>query len=112
MAGQVTLKIERRMMPIDTKIRTALRRKNLDLPPKPRVLSIEAEDYVDWTGDEALRIWVVIDEDTTDAELQNGKAIIQLKRTIHDSLLNKGVTLYPYIFLTKPSEQVAADEEE
>jgi hypothetical protein len=99
-------------MAVDAKTRAALRRKNLKLPPKPRVLAIEAEDYVDWTGDEALRILVVIDENTTDEELRNGKAILQLKRTIHDSLLNQGITLFPYIFLSKPSERLVTDEEE
>jgi hypothetical protein len=99
-------------MPVDTNTRAALQRKNLDLPAKPRVLAIEAEDYVDWTGEAALRVWVVIDEDTTDEELRNGKAIIQLKNAIHDSLLKKGITLYPYVFLTKPSERSATDEEE
>ena len=100
-------------MAVDAKkVRSALRLKSLDLPPKPRVLSIEAEDYVDWTGDEALRVWVVIDEDTTDEELQNGKAIIQLKMAIHDSLLSKGITLFPYTRITKPSERFPSDEEE
>jgi hypothetical protein len=98
-------------MPVDAKVRNALKRKNLKLPARPRVLSIEAEDYVDSMGDDALRIWVVIDEDTTDADI-NGKDIIQLKGTIHDSLLKHGVTLYPYVFLTKPSERHATDEEE
>jgi hypothetical protein len=99
-------------MPVDAKTRAALKLKNLKLPPKPRVLAIEAEDYVDWTGDDALRIWVVIDENTTDEEVQNGKAIIQLKRAIHDSLLAKGITLFPYMTLTKPSERLGSDEEE
>ncbi len=100
-------------MPADLKkVRSALRLKSLDLPPKPRVLSIEAEDYVDWTGDEALRVWVTIAEDTTDEELLNGKATIQLKNAIHDSLLSKGITLFPYIRITKPSERYPSDEEE
>lgn len=100
-------------MPADAKkVRSALRLKSLDLPPKPRVLSIEAEDYVDWTGDEALRVWVTIAEDTTDEELQNGKATIQLNRAIHDSLLSKGITLFPYVTITKPSERYPSDEEE
>ena len=99
-------------MPIDTKTRSALKLKNLALPPKPRVLAIEAEDYVDWTGDEALRIWVTIDENTTDEELLNGAAIIQLKGAIHDSLLKKGITLFPYVRIAKPSERFATNGED
>jgi hypothetical protein len=99
-------------MPVDAKVKAALRLKNLPLPPRPRVLSIEAEDYVDWTGDAALRIWVTIDENTTDEELLNGEAIIQLKDAIHDSLLKKGIELFPYITLTKPSERFGPEEDE
>jgi hypothetical protein len=101
-------------MPADvkTRARAALKLKNLKLPPKPRVLAIEVEDYVDWTKEEALRVWAVIDENTTDAELQNGKAIIELKEAIHDTLLAKGITLYPYISLIKPSERLETDDED
>jgi hypothetical protein len=101
-------------MPADvkTRARAALKLKNLKLPPKPRVLAIEVEDYVDWTKEEALRVWAVIDEDTTDAELQNGKAIIELKEAIHDTLLAKGITLFPYITLIKPSERLETDDED
>jgi hypothetical protein len=81
------------------------------LPPKPHVRAIEAEDYVDWTGDPALRIWVEIDEDTTDEELLNGEAIMELTDAIHTSLQKKGITLFPYISFTKPSERFADEEE-
>jgi hypothetical protein len=100
-------------MPVDTRIQEALRLDKLDLPAKPRVLSIEAEDYVDWTGDDALRVWVTIAEDTADVDVGNGHAISRLKNAIHDSLLAKGITLFPYITLTKPSERfLSGDDEE
>jgi hypothetical protein len=99
-------------MPVDAKTRAALNLKRLKLPPKPRVLSIEAEDYVDWTGDEALRVWVVIDENTTDEELLDGEAASQLSNAIHDSLLSRGVSLFPYIRVVKPSERHATYDEE
>jgi len=98
-------------MPIDKKIRAALRLKNLKLPPKPHVLSIEAEDYVDWSGDDALRVWVVIDENTTDEELLNGPAAVQLRTAIHDSLRKKGITLFPFVRVVKPSERFLEEEE-
>lgn len=91
-------------MHVDTRVNEALRLDVLDLPPKPRVLSIEATDYVDWSGDPALRILVTIAEDTTDEELMNGKAISQLRNAIHDSLLANGISLFPYSNLAKPSE--------
>jgi hypothetical protein len=99
-------------MPVDKKVKTALQRKNLSLPLKPRVLSIEAENYVDWTGDDALRVWVTIAETTTDEELLDGSAAIQLFATIHDSLRKHGIALFPYIRVGKPSERAGNDEEE
>jgi hypothetical protein len=99
-------------MPVDTRVTEALRLDKLDLPPRPRVLAIEAEDHVDWTGDDALRVWVTIAEDTTDQELQNGRAISRLRNAIHDSLLAGGVTLFPYITLTTPSERFLNGDEE
>jgi hypothetical protein len=99
-------------MPVDARIQEALRLDALDLPPKPRVLAIEAEDYVDWTGDDALRVWVTIAEDTTDADVSNGRAIGQLKSAIRESVRAKGVTLFPYITLTKPSERHLQEGEE
>jgi hypothetical protein len=99
-------------MPVDAKTRAALKLKNLKLPPKPRVRTIEAEDYVNWEGEEALKIWVVINKNTTNEELQNGKALLQITRAIHDALLAKGITLFPYISFTKPSKRFITDEEE
>jgi hypothetical protein len=98
-------------MPVDTRVTDALRLDKLDLPPKPRVLAIEAEDYVDWSGDEALRVLVTIAEDTADEELRNGPAIIQLKNAIRDSIRAKGITLFPYIRVGKPSEFLPGDDE-
>jgi hypothetical protein len=99
-------------MPVDTRVTDALRLDKLDLPPRPRVLAIEAEDYVTYDGDEALRVWVVIAEDTTDEDVRNAQAIIQLKDAIRDNIRAEGVTLFPYITLTKPSERLAGDDEE
>jgi nitric oxide synthase oxygenase domain/subunit len=100
-------------MPADLKkAKAALNLQKLKLPSRPRVRAIEVEDYVDWAGDEALRVYVVIDESTTDEELRNGRAILDLKRAIHDSLLKKGITLFPYTIITKPSERFPEDEEE
>jgi hypothetical protein len=99
-------------MPVDKKVRNALRLKNLDLPPGPRVLAVEVEDYVNWEGEDALRVWVTIAEDTTDEELLDGRSGLRLTGAIHDSLLKHGVTLFPYIRVRKPSERLADQEEE
>src|SRR5215207_5422043 len=40
----------------------------LRLPKSPRVLEIRHEPYTDWAGDEALRVWVVLSDDTSEAQ--------------------------------------------
>ena len=90
-------------MAITQDIREALDLKHLNLPPEPKVLAIEVEEYVDWTGDDALRVLVTIDEDT-DVEKVPGESFLEMKEAIHDSLLSKGVELFPYISVAKPSE--------
>ena len=98
-------------MSVDVKTREALNLKNLRLPTGIPVLAIEVADEVDWTGDEALRVTVVIDEDVSDATLM-GPDSLRMKRAIRESLLANGITLFPYIFVTKPSERLVANEED
>src|SRR5262249_10046798 len=107
-----------RLMPVDAKTRAALKLKNLNLPPKPRVLTIKAEDYVNWDGEEALKIWVVINKNTTNKELQNGKALLQITGAIHDALLAKwsvseltpGLANVSYLLLDNPFRLQALEE--
>jgi hypothetical protein len=98
-------------MPVDEKTREALDLKILSLPASPVVLSVEAEDYTDSTGEPALRVLVTIDE-ATDIENFRGEDISQLKSAIRDSLRQHGVTVFPYISLAKPSELAETDDED
>lgn len=99
-------------MAVDARVKTALRLKSLKLPPKPRVIALRAEDYTDWTGDDALRVWVTIDEKTTDEELFNGRAVGQLKDAIRTAIRESGIPLFLYITLGKPSEFAETDDVE
>lgn len=83
----------------DDTIRESLRDLRLPLP----VTDIELEDYVDADGEDALRVWVILDERTEDRSL-SGPAVIQLKAAIRDRLAELGVRVFPYVFLTKVSE--------
>lgn len=89
----------------------ALDLKGLSLPPSPRVVAVEAEEYTDSSGEPALRVLVTLDE-ATDVEGLPGDAIGKLKSAIRDSLRQHGVTVFPYIFLAKPSELAETDEKE
>lgn len=91
--------------------REALKLKDLKLPPAPKVVGLEVEEYVDWTGDDALRVMAILDEDA-DVEHVSGRDVSDLKLAIHDRLLEQGIQLFPYIILVKQSERVPAGDDE
>lgn len=97
-------------MPVDEKTREALDIKSLRLPASPPVTRLEAEDYTDSSGEPSLRVWVILDE-SADVEKVTGEAIGNLKSAIRESLRNHGITVFPYIFLVKPSERADTDKE-
>jgi|SRR4051812_24099980 len=82
----------------------------LPLPLRPHVLQINVEDYVDASGDDALRVNVLIGDDTKDEEL--GEATFQIRLAIHDRLRQEGIELWPYVFFAMPSELAEAEAEE
>lgn len=98
-------------MSVDDKALKALDLDSLSLPPDPRVASVEVADYTDSTGEPALRVLVTLDE-TADIESLPSEAIGQLKSAIRASLRRHGITVFPYIFLAKPSELAEADDKE
>ena len=97
-------------MPVDQNTIEALDLKNLHLPASPPVTRIESEDYTDSAGEPSLRILVVLDE-ATDISHVSGEDVGELKFVIRESLRNHGITVFPYIFLAKPSELQQSDEE-
>jgi hypothetical protein len=97
------------MMPVDEKTRDTLKDAlnigSLSLPPSPPVIDIKAAEYTDTSGDEALRVWVTIAEDTDENNF-SGEAIIKLKSAIQESLIAHGIHVFPYVFLVKPSDRL------
>ena len=91
--------------------RTILDLKNLNLPPRPPIDLIEVEDYVTWDGDEALRVQVILGEDTTDEDI-TGEAVIAIKSAIRESLFAAGIERFPYTSLAKRSELEELDAAE
>ncbi len=88
----------------------ALDLSKLKLPARPRVVELEVDDYVDWTGDDSLRVQVILDEDE-DVETLPIQDADDLKAAIFDALQARGIGLFPYIFLGKRSEMLAAASE-
>lgn len=99
-------------MPVDQKILDVLKLSKLKLkfPKNPKVVDVRVEDYVDTSGEDALRIWVILDE-SVDVEKFRGEDIIALKSAIRDCVFELGVGLWPYIYIAKQSELDEDDEE-
>jgi cytidylate kinase len=97
-------------MTVDQKIREALRIKELKLPRNPKVVDVRIEDYVDTSGEDALRVWVVLDEKVR-VEKITGREVIDLKMAIRDWIREQGIELWPYLHLVKQSELDEDDED-
>jgi hypothetical protein len=100
-------------MAVDQKIRDVLKLSKLrsKLPKSPKVTEIRVEDYVDTSGEDALRIWVILDDSVTDDQLLRGDDIIALKSTIRDRVFKLGVGLWPYVSIARQSELDEDDED-
>lgn len=96
-------------MPVDAETRKALDVKSLSFPPGLSVTRLDADNYTDSTGEPSLRVLVVLDE-SVEIEKVSGEAVSDLKFAIRENLRKHGITMFPYIFLAKPSE--LADNEE
>ena len=90
-------------MIVNDETNAALDLKKLRLPSSPRVVSIHPEKYVDSSGENALRIWVVLSEDTDEGRI-TGEASLQIKSAIRRSLRTHGISYFPYIFFMKEEE--------
>ena len=81
--------------------------------PRTQALRVNAatvEDYTDSTGEPALRVTAILDEDVDGAEVP-GDEVGNLKWAIRRQLQDRGITLFPYISFTKKSELDDTGEE-
>jgi len=79
----------------------------LPVPPGLHVLELKVDDYIDWSGEPALRVQILLD-DATDIP-GAGEQIDELKRAIHNQMHKHRIPLFPYIFLAKPCELTEAE---
>jgi hypothetical protein len=90
-------------MTITQNAQDVLRSQGFEYPPNCPVLGIEVEEYTETTGEDALRILVLIDE-SADIEKVAGQVTGEFKAAIRERLVENGINLFPYVFLAKPSE--------
>jgi hypothetical protein len=87
-------------------IENALSLNELKFPESPRVVGLEWKIDEDWSGEDSLYIVVVLDDDTSDRDLEKAP-IHKFKSTVIESLSKHGVKLFPYIFFDRQSEHEA-----
>jgi hypothetical protein len=94
------------------KVQDALKLSKLKakLSRSPKIVDIRAEDYVDTDGEDALRAWVIIDEDV-DVEKVDGDDVSAVVRAIHDRVRELGIERWPYVWFAKQSELDEEDDE-
>ena len=99
-------------MAVDEKTKAAVSKDSLSLAPNPLVNAIEAieaEPYVDSTGEDSLEVWVVLNEGLRDEDV-TGESVMQIKSAIRESLIDHGIRLFPYVHLVSRSDYLAARE--
>ena len=75
----------------------------LKLPRKPKVRRIVIEPYVDHTGEDELRVWIVLDDSTTDRDFMS-IGVRRVERLITDALLDMGERRFPYTRFLRSKE--------
>jgi hypothetical protein len=98
------------MTPDDTTLNRVLELSTLNLPAKPKVDEIRWERIVDWQGEDALQVWIVLDDATRTQDLKGARTPIQ--RAVHDALLQAGIELFPIVRLVTHAELAETAEEE
>jgi hypothetical protein len=84
-------------------ISKALDLTKLSLPPRPTVEEVDWWDFIDPTGDEALRVVVVLGADTTPKEHRRS-SVKPIEDAIFDRIHEYEIPLFPYIWIFTRSE--------
>ena len=89
----------------------------LGLPKSELVRRIVVEDYEDWTGEDSLRVYIVVADDAPEDD-RIGPMLWPVKDAIRDTISGSGESRFPYItvgtdadFADRDSYNPEADEE-
>lgn len=89
-----------------SRVQDAARSAAGDLPVK----EVQVRPYVDWSGDDALQVFVILDERASDEDWSWQK-LEPVDRAIHDIVQSSGSGLYPYIrFVTAAQLTMSPDD--
>jgi len=90
-------------MKIKEQIDEAIRLDRLRLPRTPKVVSVRCNLMVDSIGDDAIDVWVLVDDSTPDEGLSWDR-VQPIHEEIHRALREAEVELWPYIKFRRQAE--------
>lgn len=104
-----------RILPL-AEVRDVLSPTRLNLPTSPIVLDIVVDEYVNSAGEDALNVFVVLEDDVPEDE-SLWKQIEPIFNTIHDALIGAGESRFPYMSAgtredLRERSRIASDDEE
>lgn len=76
----------------------------LHLPPRPKVVELRYRPVEDWSGDDALKITIVIAEDTPDVDRIEPDTTRAVEEVIVSALFEAEIDRISYFRYRKPSE--------
>jgi hypothetical protein len=83
---------------------------SLRLPKTPRVVEIRHKLGRDWSGDEAVWIWLILDDETRakDWDFRRLKPLIE---RVEEAVARSPLEVWPYVAVRSKSEQDEMDAE-
>jgi hypothetical protein len=81
---------------------------SIDFPPG--VVSYRFEVGADWTGDPAVKIWLLVDEDIVHLQ-ESIRITTDTEPKIRDALTAAGIRRWPYVLVRTEAEQRELDSQ-
>ena len=95
--------VELEGIPVGELLRPDRLRADFELPDRPKILDIMSTLHIDSTGDDPLRVWVILDDDTKEDERPRA-ATKSIERAIREALTAEDIALFPYVRYRTKSE--------
>lgn len=93
---------------VDKVLKRTLNLKRLKLPKTPPIVELRYEVGVDWSGDDAVWIWTIVDDATPRGEWTYVKLKPVYER-IREAVRSTGLEILPYVRVRTRAEQAAMD---
>ncbi|MBI1849464.1 MAG: hypothetical protein HYR85_03865 [Planctomycetes bacterium] len=93
---------------VDKVLKRTLNLKRLKLPKTPPIVELRYEVGVDWSGDDAVWIWTIVDDSTPKKDWTFAK-LTPVYEKIREAVRGTGLEIIPYVRVRSRSGQDAID---